>query len=87
MIVAESKTFLFAGQETTSNTLAWAMYFLAQDEALQRDLVAEYDRVLGAGDGRVTEDNIGELKLANATINEVLRFEPPALSFFGLLAF
>jgi len=75
-IVDESKTFLFAGQETTSNALAWAMYFLAQDERLQRELLAEYDRVLGPCNGVVDEDNTKEMKLTDAVLNEVLRMRP-----------
>ena len=40
-------TMLLAGEDTTANTLSWAMYLLARDPAAQGRLAAEADAVLG----------------------------------------
>jgi cytochrome P450 len=39
--------FLFAGYETTTNTLAFLVYFLSTNPEAQRKLHQEVDKVLG----------------------------------------
>jgi cytochrome P450 len=43
-------TMLFAGEDTTANTLAWATWLLANDPTAQRRLAAEADEALGSTD-------------------------------------
>nr|WP_221382893.1 cytochrome P450 [Actinoplanes polyasparticus] len=72
---------LLAGEDTTSSTAAWALYFLAEHPAIHAKVRAEADRVFG--DRRLPGDpaTVGRLEYATAVINEVLRVQPvvPAL--------
>ncbi|MDE3070985.1 MAG: cytochrome P450, partial [Acidobacteriota bacterium] len=47
----EVMTLLFAGHDTTTSTLAFMFYELARNPSLREPLMAEQDRVLGAGSG------------------------------------
>lgn len=61
-------SFLFAGHETTAAFLAFALFHLASDPALQADLLAEFDASSPPRGGR----------LFAAFTKEVLRVYPPA---------
>jgi len=68
--------FIVAGHETTALTLAWALYLMGFDEAVQARARAEAqavlgDRVAGAGD-------VARLPYIRAVIDETLRLYPPA---------
>ncbi|KAH7711212.1 Protein CYP-33C9 [Aphelenchoides avenae] len=61
-----------AGQETTSNTLAWAMVFALNHPEHQEKLHAELDRVIGC-DRIITTADRPNLPYTNAFINEAQR--------------
>ena len=72
----ELVTFLLAGHETTSNTLAWALYLLAKNPSVMREAQAEIDAVLGKRDA--TQADIDGLVLVDRILKETMRLYPPA---------
>ena len=66
---------MIAGHETTSHTLAWALFFLAQDRELQERVANE---VVGAWgpDGEPEYASLASLDLVQAVIKETLRLRP-----------
>lgn len=72
----ELVTFLLAGHETTSNTLAWALYLLSQAPDVERELVREIDDVLGGAPP--TAENVGRLEYTERVVKEAMRMYPPA---------
>ena len=69
-------TFIVAGHETTALTLAWALYLLAFDPAVQDKARAEVQQVLN---GRAcTGDDIEDLPYIRMIIDETLRLYPAA---------
>ena len=71
----EAITIFMAGHETTANTLAWAIYNLANCDRSRGRLLEELNVVLG---GRPAEYNdVPKLKYARCVIEETLRLYPP----------
>lgn len=46
-IKEEVDTFMFAGHDTSANTLSWAIYLIATHPDVQKKLQAEVDAVFG----------------------------------------
>lgn len=69
-------TFIVAGHETTALTLAWALYLLAFDPAVQERARAEARSVLG--DRIATAADVPRLPFIRQVIDETLRLYPPA---------
>ncbi|KAJ7480993.1 cytochrome P450 [Mycena latifolia] len=69
-IVAQTAIILVAGQDTTANTLAFALLELAKDQVFQNRLRAEIHSNIGAGCA------YDDMPLLNAFIKEALRFYP-----------
>ncbi|OQR98604.1 hypothetical protein ACHHYP_08339 [Achlya hypogyna] len=67
-------TFLFAGHETTSNTLTWVLAMLARNPDVERRVVDECCRVMSHGD--LVWEHLAELKYLTAVIHETLRLNP-----------
>lgn len=70
-------TMLLAGEDTTANTLAWALYFLAGHPELQERLAAEIATALPGGrfaDFGQTRD----LPYTEALLQETMRLKPVA---------
>lgn len=74
---------LAAGEDTTANTIAWMIYFIAQDADIQRRLQAEADAVLADGDLLRDAENFNRLPLVDAVMNESLRLKPVAPFMFA----
>ena len=62
-----------AGQETTSNTLAWLVIYLVQYPQIQTKLHHELDHVIG-NDRMITLDDKSSLNYVNAVVAETQRF-------------
>jgi cytochrome P450 len=72
----EAGVLLFAGHETTANTLAWTWYILSQVPEVEAAVHEEVDRVL---EGRLpTLADVPNLVYTRAVFDEVLRLYPPA---------
>uniref|UniRef100_A0A914E3T3 Cytochrome P450 n=1 Tax=Acrobeloides nanus TaxID=290746 RepID=A0A914E3T3_9BILA len=61
-----------AGQETTSNTLAWGVLYLMQEPEVQSRLQKELDTVIGS-DRLITMDDRPKLNYTAAVVNEIQR--------------
>ncbi|KAB8106510.1 hypothetical protein EE612_040883 [Oryza sativa] len=74
-IIAECKTFFFAGHDTTSHLLTWTMFLLSTHPEWQEKLREE---VATECDGKVpTGDMLNKLKLVNMFLLETLRLYGP----------
>ncbi|CAK5270873.1 unnamed protein product [Mycena citricolor] len=71
LLVDQTSILMIGGQDTTSNTMAFALIELARHPALQASLRAE---LLDAGAD--TANGFDSLPLLNAVIKETLRFYP-----------
>ncbi|OQR85657.1 hypothetical protein ACHHYP_11592 [Achlya hypogyna] len=69
-------TFFFAGADSTSTGMAYAMYLLATHPAVQDKAVAEINSVLGR-DGELTYDAVQKLPYTSAVLTEALRLYTP----------
>jgi len=78
IIYEESLTMLFAGHDTTKNTLSWLMYFLGQYPAILQKLQQEVDTELKGA--TPTIDDYNKLRNIRYAFLETLRMRPPAPS-------
>lgn len=70
---------MVAGKDTASSTLISLFKLLStgpEGPRVEAEMVAEFDRVLGA-EGEVTWEKLNELRYAKAVFNEVVRLHPP----------
>merc|ERR1711916_249274 len=67
---------MIAGHETTSHTVAWALFFLAQDEGLQARIYAEVTSSDWGVDGHPEFNSLSSFDLLHSTIKETLRCRP-----------
>jgi len=70
-------TMLLAGEDTTANTLAWAIYLLHQNPATLGKAQAEARRVVRALPD-MTMDDVAELPYLEAVCHETMRLKPVA---------
>ncbi|CAO3681680.1 unnamed protein product [Umbelopsis ramanniana] len=72
--------FFAAGHDTTSNTLAFALYYLAVNQHVQEQAREEVIRTLGDGDDIVypTAQECSDMKYIYMIIKETLRMDGPA---------
>lgn len=86
LIIDEAAVMLVAGRDTTAVTLSWTLYFLATRPALQDELFAEFETVIGTVGANIDDTQCRALKLHNAVMREVLRMRPPLLTLDRLVA-
>ncbi|KAF1803839.1 cytochrome P450 [Mucor lusitanicus] len=70
-------TFLAAGHETTSVSLSWCLWLLAQNQQIQDDLRAEVRTLFHEDDETPSYEDINALPLLNNVVRETLRLIPP----------
>jgi cytochrome P450/nitrite reductase/ring-hydroxylating ferredoxin subunit len=66
---------LLAGEDTTSNSISWALYYLAQHPEMVQKIRNEANQVY-SGDLPENYIQVSELKFAEAVSNEVIRIKP-----------
>lgn len=71
----EAATLFMAGHETTATTLTWAFYLLARAPWIEKAMLEEIARI--CGDRDPTIDDVEQLELCRAVIQETLRLYPP----------
>ncbi|SFL92957.1 cytochrome P450 [Rugamonas rubra] len=78
VVVGNAVTMVFAGEDTTSNTMAWLIDFLARQPREAETLAAESARVLGGA--AVLDDYRGleQLRYLDAATREAMRLKPVA---------
>lgn len=82
--IANVKTFVFAGHDTTSSTITYAFYYLSKTPSALSQIRAEHDSVFGPDPStaaqRLKESPhlLNNLPYTTAVIKEVLRIQPPA---------
>ncbi|XP_067859000.1 cytochrome P450 3A30-like [Heptranchias perlo] len=76
-ILAQGITFIFAGYETTSNTLSYVSYNLATHPDVQKKLQQEIDEAF-PNKARLTYEGVMQLEYLEMVISETLRLFPPA---------
>lgn len=74
-IIDQAITFLFAGHDTSSVSLSWALYYMSKHPECLAKLRDEADRVLGDRDP--THEDLKDLHYTNNFIKECLRMRPP----------
>ncbi|CAG7786051.1 unnamed protein product, partial [Allacma fusca] len=78
----ETSFFIFAGHDTTSSTLTWAVYLLASNLEEQEKLHLELDSIFGDNYARtVNASDLHKMKYLECCIKETLRLYPPAPFF------
>lgn len=75
-VTGQVLSMLFAGHETTANTMAWTWYLLARNPEARNKLSAELDAVLG--DRVPTMADLPQLKYTDMVTKESLRLYPSA---------
>ncbi|KAI0800178.1 cytochrome P450 [Fomes fomentarius] len=79
-IVSQMRTILLAGQETTSNTLSWALLELAKQPHIQsrlrREVHAMERTIRARGDTDFTVADFEAMPYLQAVLKEILRFYP-----------
>jgi len=76
LAVDNAATFYLAGHETTANALAWTLYLLSEQPALQERCAAEARAALAGGED--DPDLPERLPLLRRVLEESLRLYPPA---------
>jgi cytochrome P450 len=77
LAIDNAATFYVAGHETTANALAWSIYLMAGDPAVQDRARAEAVAAL-TGDGETLPDRLPYLR---QVLDEAMRLYPPAPRF------
>lgn len=81
-IFGNTMTLLLAGEDTTANTLAWMMHFLALHPQVQEELRREVDGVVGGARLWTDAAQGDRFRYVEAVMSEALRLEPVAPAFF-----
>jgi cytochrome P450 len=81
-IFANVFTILLAGEDTTSNSIAWMMYFMLNHPEVQTKMQEEADRVLGKSEQLEEFEAIDKLNYIEAVALESMRLKPVAPLLF-----
>ena len=82
-VIGNAVTMVFAGEDTTSNTIAWLMHFVAQNTRVAGLLAAEADAALGGSAVLGEFAALDRFAYLDAAVDEAMRIKPVA-PFLGL---
>ena len=77
-IFANAGTLLLAGDDTTANTIAWAVHYFTRHPEHFRRARREADQVLAPGSALQSLEQASKLPFLDAFSNEVMRLKPVA---------
>jgi cytochrome P450 len=69
---------LLAGEDTTANTLAWAIWLLNEHPQLAARAINEVNAVLGGEPCPTRHEQLAQLDFLEACVNETMRLKPVA---------
>ncbi|MFT5823764.1 MAG: cytochrome P450 [Crocinitomix sp.] len=69
-------SMLLAGEDTTSNSISWSLYYLAQHPEMVEKVRAEAIAVYGEEAVPANDQDLTQLKFANAIAQETMRLKP-----------
>ncbi|XP_062137473.1 probable cytochrome P450 6a21 [Drosophila sulfurigaster albostrigata] len=72
-VTAQAYLFFNAGFETSSTTMGFALYELAQHSDIQQRMRDEVNKVLSANNGELTYEALKDMVYVNQVISEILR--------------
>ncbi|XP_024870952.1 cytochrome P450 6a2-like [Temnothorax curvispinosus] len=78
-IAAQSFAFFAAGFDTSSSTMSYTIYELAQNQSVQEKVREEIKEVLNNNNGAITYDNIKKMSYLEMVFKETLRKHPPVM--------
>ncbi|XP_068624553.1 cytochrome P450 6B4-like [Battus philenor] len=76
IIAAQALAFYAGGYESSAITVSLAVYELARNPEVQREVIAEVDAVLARHGGRLGAEAVSELELMERVLSETLRLYP-----------
>ena len=82
-VIGNAVTMVFAGEDTTSNTIAWLMNFVACDPRVAGLIAAEADAALGTSPVLQAFASLDRFSYLDAAVDEAMRLKPVA-PFLGL---
>jgi cytochrome P450 len=82
-VIGNAVTMVFAGEDTTSNTIAWLMNFVARDTRVAALIAAEADAALGENTVLNDFGSLDRFPYLDAAVDEAMRLKPVA-PFLGL---
>lgn len=77
-VIGNALTMVFAGEDTTSSTLSWAVHLLAEHPHAAQRIAEEVDTVLGAARVPADPAMLDSLEYTEAVVHETLRLKPAA---------
>ena len=77
-VIGNAVTMVFAGEDTTSNTIAWLLNFVARDPRAAERIAAEADAVLGSAKVLQEYGALDRFGYTEAATNEAMRIKPVA---------
>ncbi|UKN03747.1 cytochrome P450 [Paracrocinitomix mangrovi] len=75
-------TMLLAGEDTTSNSISWAVFYLSQHPEWIAKIRTEANEIYGNNSVPETYEDLQKLSLANAVAQEAIRLKPTTPQLF-----
>ena len=75
---------IFAGEDTTANTIAWLLNFVARDPKVAARIAAEADALLGQDSVLQKFDSLDRFTYTEAATIEAMRLKPVAIFPFEI---
>jgi cytochrome P450 len=73
----ETDTIMFAGHDTTSHAVSWALWCFASNPEIQQRVFEELQQNFGDSDSEFCTSRLKDLKYFDQCFKEVLRLFPP----------